>query len=469
MEPPSFSLSILLLLQQNSVEATDAIGMIDPAETLIQILVIILGLILSAFFSGSEVAFFSRENQTRFSQNENEKALDSADLRVKKLLSDPRKLLATILIGNTFANIITAVFAAVLTGKFVEFYGLDKWIVFTAEILVLTFTIVILTEITPKVLALKNAYSFSRSLSAPLSFFYWLFSPFARLIAKSTARLESRIPKVAEKLSSEDIKAMAEVGEMQGTLRGEEREIIENVADFGNITVKEIMTSRVNMVAISTDATLEDVLSVIREKSISRFPLYENDLDNIKGVLHAKDILPFLLHNESTGLVNWQANARKALFIPTTKKIDDLLRDFQREKTHVAIVVDEYGGTEGLVTMDDILEEIIGEMHDEHSDNEQLYERTPEGDYIFDAKIDLDEVGEILNRELTSSDDEYETLGGLIYHLAERIPDQGDQHMFLELQLTVEEIENNRLKKIRIREQPSSDVENDAPEKSTKE
>lgn len=449
MEPPSNSLLNLGISLLDSPSASmDVINAPDPVEIALQVAVIIIGLILSAFFSGSEVAYFSQQNATRF--NDKDRKLDDVELRVKKMLESPRRLLATILIGNTFANIVTAVFAAVVTGKLLEFINLPASVVFTAEILVLTFTIVVLTEITPKILALKNTYDISRKLSGLLNFFFIILSPFARLVSNSTAKLEARIPKTHDHISSEDLKTIAEVGEMQGTLRGDEREIIENVIEFGNTTVKEIMTSRVNIIAISNDATLDDVLSLVRERGISRYPLYENDLDNITGVIHAKDILPFLLQQEERSNINWHTNARKALFVPTTKKIDDLLKDFQRDKTHVAIVVDEYGGTEGLVTLDDILEEIIGEIHDEHSDNEELFTMTEHGDYIFDGRIDLDDVAKVLGMELTSDDDEYETLAGLIYHITERIPEQGEVVYFSDLELTVEEVENNRLRKIRV-------------------
>lgn len=425
------------------VSEADDIGVI-----LMQVGIILLGLLFSGFFSGSEVAFFSQENSTRFTDKDQK--LDRVEQRIKLMLESPRRLLATILIGNTFANIITAVFAAVVTGKLVAALGLPKAVVFTFEVVVITFAIVIFTEITPKVLALKNTYAVSRRLSGFLYLFFIVLRPFATAIANSTARIERGLPPGPEQITSEDIKTIAEVGQRQGTLREDEREIIENVIDFGNTTVKEIMTSRVNMVAISSESTLEDVLGLIRQKSISRFPLYEYDLDNIIGVIHAKDILPYLLQETGNAVINWQTNARQALFIPVSKKIDDLLKDFQRERTHVAIVVDEYGGTEGLITLDDVLEEIIGEFHDEQDTSEQAFSMTPEGDYIFDAKIDLDDVAEILERELTSDQDDFETLGGLIFDLTERIPEKGEKVRFKDLELTVLEMQQNRLDKIMI-------------------
>jgi len=449
LEPPSF---IATFISDTSIP--DVVSA-EPTELITQIVVIVVGLVFSALFSSSEVAFFSQENRNRF--QDSDRNLDTTELRVKYLLEHPRRLLATILIGNTFANIIVAIFAAVLTGNFIEHIGAPVWLIYTIEVLVITFTIVILTEITPKVLALKNAVSFSRRLSGVLYFFFIILKPFTTLIARTTVRLENHFPKPNDHISSQDIKTIAEVGEMQGTLKGEEREIIENVIEFGNTTVKEIMTSRVNLIAISTEDTLEDVIRLIQEKSTSRFPLYENDLDNIVGIIHAKDLLPYINTQADSLDINWKTSSRKPFFIPATKKIDDLLKDFQREKTHVAIVVDEYGGTEGLVTLDDVLEEIIGEIHDENSGYESLFTRRKNGDYIFDAKIDLDEVGDILGVELTTDDDEYETLGGLIYHIMERIPEVNDKVIFNGLEMMVHEMENNRLKKIRVKVLPAPD------------
>src|SRR5699024_8317354 len=206
---------------------------------------------------------------------------------------------------------------------------------------------------------------------------------------------------------SEDIMTMAEVSEQEGSIRSGEREIIENVIEFGTTAVREIMTSRVNIVAVSTENSLDEVLQLIRGKGLSRMPLYETDLDSILGIIYAKDVLPYINSDIERTTINWRTIARKALFIPATKKLDDLLRDFQQEKTHIAIVVDEYGGTEGLITLDDILEEIVGDISDESNGNEEeLYTRFKNGVYIFDARIDLDDMEEILDCELTSSEDD---------------------------------------------------------------
>lgn len=409
-----------------------------------------LGLIVSALYSGSEVAFFSLVNQ--MDQLDKDEKAGGADHRILKMLEKPRRLLGTILIGNTFANIVSSVLAAVVTGKIAAFYGLPTTIVYAVEIVVLTFMILILSEITPKVIAINNPLKVSRRMSMFIYVNFILLAPVSKIIASSTMTLEKRLPQPSNKMTTEDLKTMAEVSEQEGSIRGDEREIIENVIEFGNITVREIMTSRVNIVAVSLDSTLPEVIEMIKDKGLSRMPLYESDVDKIIGVIYAKDVLPYINNELSNTTINWNTIARKALFIPATKKLDDLLRDFQQEKTHIAIVVDEYGGTEGIVTLDDILEEIVGDIVDEYGDSEEkLFTKFKSGVYVFDAKIDLDDLDEILGTDISASDDEFETLGGLVYHLTERIPNVGERMVYKNLELTVHSLHNNRVKKLRVK------------------
>ena len=416
----------------------------------------VIGLLLSGLFSSSEVAYFSLAHHDYQSQfGKHSKALK----HLITMLEHPRRLLTTILIGNTFANIVTSVVAAVLTGELASSLGAPRIVVFLVEVVILTFMIVILSEITPKIIAIKDPVRTARRLNSFIYFFYLTLTPLSKILASSTGRLEKYLPRPATRISSHDIKHIAEVGEKQGSLKEDEREIIENVIEFSNTTVVEIMTSRVNIVAVSTEDSLGDVVTRVREKSLSRLPLYENDLDNIRGIIYAKDLLPYLGTEMEDTMINWKAIARKAIFVPTSKKLDDLLEEFQREKTHMAIVVDEYGGTEGLITLDDVLSEIIGDISDEHSETEQLYTRLRADTYIFDAKIDLDDMADILNKELTSEEDEYETLGGLVYHLTEHIPEPGEKVQFKDIELTVHTIENNRVRKVKVRVMtPDTDV-----------
>lgn len=410
----------------------------------------ILGLLFSALFSGAEVALFSLANRMEdLQQNEDG---HGADHRILVMLNHPRRLLSTILIGNTFANIVASVMAAVITGSILSQIGLSEVLVYTFEVIVLTFVILIVSEITPKLIAINNPLSVSRRVSGFIYSLYILLKPIAIILAESAISLERYLPKPTSKMTSDDIITMAEVSEKEGSIKEDEREIIENVIEFGTTTAREIMTSRVNVIGVSVSDSLGEVLKLIKEEGYSRMPLYENDLDTILGVIYAKDLLPYINNKEMHNTVlNWKTICRKALFIPSTKKLDDLLRDFQREKTHMAIVVDEYGGTEGLITMDDILEEIVGDIVDEAGEDENLYTRFKSGIYIFDAQIDLDDMEDILECELTSEHDEFETLGGLIYHLTESLPTVGERVTFKNLELTVHSVQNNRIKKVRVK------------------
>ncbi len=447
-DPDSLYFILSFLMQAHDAVVLD--GSLNTVDLVIQFVVIVLGLLFSALFSGSEVAFFSLSNQQDvLSEGE---ISGSADELILRMLQRPRRLLATILIGNTFANIITSVLAAVVTGNVVAYFGFPEVIVYTIEILVLTFMILILSEITPKIIAINDPLKAARKISRFIYGLYVLLLPLSKLIAESTISLEERLPKPDSKMTSEDIMTMAEVSEMEGSIKSDEREIIENVIEFGTTSVREIMTSRVNIVAVSTENSLNEVLNLIREKGLSRMPLFENDLDNILGIIYSKDVLPYINSDIERTTINWRTIARKALFIPATKKLDDLLRDFQQEKTHIAIVVDEYGGTEGLITLDDILEEIVGDISDEYGENEeQLYTQFKNGVYIFDAKIDLDDMEEILEIELTADDDDFETLGGLVYHLTERIPNVGERVYYKDLELTIHSVQNNRVRKLRVK------------------
>lgn len=421
----------------------------------------IAGLLLSALYSGSEVAYFSLVNQ--LDQLKPEGVHSSKDLKILKMLQKPRRLLATILIGNTFANIVSSVLAAVMTGKIAAFYGFPEVIVYTLEIIVLTFMILILSEITPKVIAINNPLKVGRRMAGFIYANFVILTPISKFLAESTMSLERTLPKPNNRMTVQDLRTMAEMSEQEGSLKGDEREIIENVIEFGNITVREIMTSRVNIVAVPATASLEEVIDLIREKGLSRMPLYENDLDTISGVIYSKDVLPYINTDLNENPLNWNTIARKALFIPATKKLDDLLRDFQHEKTHIAIVVDEYGGTEGLVTLDDILEEIVGDIGDEYDDQEEkLFTKFKSGVYIFDAKIDLDDLDEILKTSISSDDDEFETLGGLVYHLTERIPNVGERLQYKNLELTVHSVKNNRVKKLRVKLLPVEKTRSEA-------
>lgn len=449
-EPPSpdsrsvyaWSLPVLL--------AAALSGTFDVGAAALEVTLIVIGLILSGIYSGSEVAFFSLARTPNLLEPDQTKG--GVDGKTLKMLGEPRRLLATILISNTLANVVVSVLAASLTGRFVALFGVPEVVLFTVEVIVVSFMILILSEVAPKVVAIHNPLKTSRRLSGFIYAHYVMLNPLTFLVSRSTRTLEEWLPRPTTRMTTDDLLAMAEASEREGSLKEDEREIIENVIEFATITVREIMTSRVNIVAVSVDQTLHDVLELIRAKGLSRLPLYENDLDNILGVIYSKDVLPFLQTDEEGVSVNWKTIARKPLFIPSSKKLDALLQEFQSEKTHMAIVVDEYGGTEGVVTMDDLLEEIVGDMVDESGEHEEkLFTEIKGGGWLCDARIDLDEVGDLLELELTHDDDEFETLGGLMYHLTERIPGVGEKASYKGMEVTVHSVRNGRIHKLRVR------------------
>ncbi len=406
-------------------------------------------LLMSAIFSGSEVALFSLAGSAKASLAE---AGDRAARRVLKLLEQPRRLLITILILNTAANVAAAIVAALLTARIAETMAWSWAVTVVLEVVVLTFVILVMSEITPKLLAVRHAETFSRAVSGPLATLHRILYPLSGLLARSTRFMRERLETEGERISPEDLKTLADVGEAHGTLEEEEKEMIYSIVEFGETSVREIMVSRLDVVALPVTADIGDALALIRETGHSRIPLYADHLDNILGVVYAKDLLPHLLSANGNAPLDWRQVARPAIFVPPGKKLDDLLKDLQTKKTHMAVVVDEYGGTAGLVTLEDILEEIVGEIRDEHDESEErLYERLDDGAYLFDARIDLDDVNELLGASLDTEAYDFETLGGLIFHETGAIPEEGNRLQIEDLAMRVVTVENNRIGRVRVR------------------
>ncbi|MFW5972767.1 MAG: hemolysin family protein [Bacteroidota bacterium] len=410
-------------------------------------------LILSGLFSGSEVALFSLTSSARESLSLKE---DRASARVLSLLENPRAILVTILILNTVVNVAAAILAAVLTGALASQMGWDPGLTIALEVLVLTFVLLVLSEMSPKLIATRHAPAFSRTVSGPLLFAHRTLAPLSLMLARSTDMFRDRLKRGSRRISSEELKAMADVGEAHGTLEEEERELIYSIVEFGETNVREVMVSRVDMVALPVTASIDDAIELIRSSGHSRIPLFIEHLDNIIGVIYAKDLLPYLGRN-GVDHIDWTRMARTPMFVPPGKKLDDLLREFQAKKTHIAIVVDEYGGTAGLVTLEDVLEEIVGEIRDEHDESEpSMYERLDENVYRIDARINLDDLSDDLGIDIDGDQFDFETLGGLIFHLTGSIPVEGEEVVHENLAIRVETVENHRIGKVLVRVLPPS-------------
>jgi gliding motility-associated protein GldE len=422
---------------------------IDGVLVAVEALIFALLLALSALFSGSEVALFSLNSGMRQTLSESR---ERAAVRVTKLLEQPRELLVSILILNNLANVGAAIIAAVSTKYIADQFGWSEIITVLAEIFVVAFVILVVSEITPKMLATRNPVTFSKRIAGPLLALHTLLRPISSLAARAMEAFHGRIQPAMRRVSGEDLKAMAEIGEEHGTLEEGERELITSIVEFGETAVREIMISRLDIAAIDVTMTLPEALRLIKESGHSRLPLFVDHLDNILGIIHAKDLLRFVKSGERRERIEWTSIARRAMFVPLGKKLDDLLREFQARKTHIAIVVDEYGGTAGIVTLEDVLEEIVGEIRDEYDHSEEpLYEQLDENTYRCDARINLDEINAVLGTQIKTEKFDFETLGGLVLHLSGAIPEEGSVFTYHGMSLEVLTVENRRIGEVKVR------------------
>ncbi|MEM1055008.1 MAG: hemolysin family protein [Bacteroidota bacterium] len=422
-----------------------------PVGLAVQIGVFVGLLVLSGLFSGSEVALFSLSSgDLEAMEEEGGKAND----RVVRLLARPRRLLVAILLLNTVVNVGAAILSAQLTLAAADALGVPEAVLLVVQVVVLTFVLLVTSEIAPKLVASRRPQWFARRVSPLLLPLVRLVTPVADALAGLATVIQSRFRPMGDPLSSEDIKTMAELGEQQGSLEEDERALIHSIVEFGETTVREVMVSRVDVQALPETASLEEALDLIRETGHSRFPLYRDHLDHVLGVVYAKDLLPSL--GQANGHApDWALLARQPRFVPASKPLDDMLADFQTTSTHLAIVVDEYGGTAGLVTLEDLLEEVVGEIRDEldDADEETLIRPFPQAGpdtWAADARVDLDDLAETVGLEMETETFDFETLGGLILHVTGEVPSPGDEIEYERLQLRVEGVEENRIREVRV-------------------
>ncbi len=408
----------------------------------------------SAFFSGCEIALFSL-NRNKI---KNEAFINSIRGRyLLNLLDHPRRLLVVILIGSTFVNVAASITAVSLALELAASRNLSEELVVTLQVFLLTFLIVIFGELIPKIWASKNPLKLSRKAAIPL---YWLsiiIYPIAEtlteLIRLSVTKL--KFDKAKSAILPEEIAELADLSHERGTLVEEEQGLINSIVSFRSVTVYEVMTPRVDMISVSIDTTFKELLEIITNSGHSRIPLYREDLDEIIGIIYAKDILPYLRKEQSPSELSLSKIARQPMFIPETKKISELMREFQDKKMHIAIVVDEFGGTAGLITLEDILEEIIGEIRDEYDKEESLITKMDDNSFVVLGKLPIDQMNELLNIEVTAENDEFETVGGLILNTAGQIPREGYSFTLNNYKYTVKEVIGKRIKKVMIEKQSS--------------
>ncbi|MCB1060898.1 MAG: HlyC/CorC family transporter [Calditrichaeota bacterium] len=405
-------------------------------------------LLFSAFFSSSETALFSL-TRSQISEILNGSSEDSRARVLAKLLKDPRKLLISLLTGNTIVNILAATVAALATSRLVAHFAISEWAVYVIQGVVVTLVILIGAEILPKFAAVRNPLSFSLAIAAPLNLLTMLMYPITALITPIADGIARGLGVEKKKLwiSEEEIKTLLEVGEEHGALEKSERDMIHSIFELGEITVREIMVPRTDMIAIEVKTPISKVLDTLRKCGHSRIPVFDERVDNIIGILHAKDLMTFYPFKDEVDL---RRIIRAAHFVPEAKTADELLKQFQEQRVHMSIAVDEYGGTAGLVTLEDVIEEIVGEIQDEHDAERDLWTRIDENTVLIDAKLDVETVNEVLDDDVIPIDDDFDTLGGF---LLSEIGDFPEAHTIVEYhnyEFIIEEVRKHRLGRVRV-------------------
>ncbi len=403
-DPLSCLLSVLCLASPQPLVTfnTPTLG------SIIAIIVAVFGLFLSAFNSGSEIAYFSlRPDDIDDIEDTHRRE------RVRELLAKPEKLLATILVGNNLVNIMIAIVLNFAMNQIFEFHS--TVLNFIVQTIILTFLILLFGEVIPKLYATNFNLKFAAMASAPLKAAVKIFSPLTALLVRSTSLVNKVVPSQTEELSVDDLTRALEVSEVKNP---DEKELLEGILSFGDKTVSDIMRPRVDVVDIDQDDDFDEVVRKVIETGYSRMPVYEETPDNIKGILYAKDLLPYIGNRDNT--FKWQTLMRPAYFVPETRMLDDLLEDFRRKKMHMAIIVDEYGCTQGIATLEDVLEEIVGEINDEYDTEEKFYNRISKDTWIFDGKTLLSDFARTLDideEELGEHAEEAETIAGFLLDL----------------------------------------------------
>ena len=418
---------------------------VNPIDVnvVVAILLVILLLLLSGFASASEIAFFSL-SPTDVESLDPDKS--SSDKLIELLRDDSERTLATVLITNNLVNVAVIMLCNYIFGSLFTFGA--EWLQFLCVTILLTFLLLLFGEIIPKVYSRRKPLAFCRKAVKGIMFFRRLFWPIETILLKSGAFAEKVIQKENRQLSVDELEQALELTDKEEIK--DEQSMLQGIIRFGDETAKEIMTSRQDIVDLDIRCSYDTVLKCIVENNYSRIPVYQDNQDNIRGVLYIKDLLPHLSKGSN---FRWQSLIRPPYFVPETKKIDDLLRDFQENKVHIAIVVDEFGGTSGIVTLEDILEEIVGEINDEFDEDERNYTKLASNTYLFEGKTLLKDFLKILNLPDDEFDDiegDADSLAGLLLEIKGDFPAVHEVLMYKDYKFEVLEIEERRISKVKV-------------------
>ncbi|MDX1628122.1 MAG: gliding motility-associated protein GldE [Fulvivirga sp.] len=412
----------------------------------ISAIALLLLLLSSALISGSEVAFFSLTSKDIAECKDSE---EPADKKIVSLVSNPRLLLATILIVNNFVNV-----AFVTLSTFVMWEIMGARTTEGIAVVILTFIstllIVFFGEITPKVYATPNNLKFARFTSPVLTVAETVFKPLSFLLMTLSNIIERRFERKGYDISVEELHQALEITTTNEDTTEEEKDILKGIVNFGTLTVKQVMKSRMDITAVDVNMDFHELMDKINKSGFSRIPVYSETIDKIEGILYIKDLLPYLDQDEN---FEWQKLHRPGFYIPETKKIDVLLKDFQERRVHMAIVVDEYGGTSGLITLEDIIEEIVGEINDEFDEDDIAYDQVDEKTFLFEGKTTLNDFCKIVGENPGTFEEvkgESESLGGLLLEINAKLPPAGERIYFDKFVFTVVAVDNKRIKKVRV-------------------
>lgn len=419
-----------------------------PTGIIFALMGIILLIISSAMISAAEVAFFSLSakdiSQLKNSPNKNERLIIA-------MVEKPRELLATILIANNFVNVSIIIIFYYITLSIFDFSHYPV-IGFILQVIVVTGFLVLFGEVLPKVYSAQNNLKVSRAMVYPVLFLEKLFYPFSYLLISSTGFIEKRLnKKYNHRTSLEEINHAIEMTADEKTSR-QEINILKGIVKFGNTPSKEVMKARTDVVAVESTKNFMDLMKVVRESGYSRIPIYKGTLDNVIGILYSKDLI---VHSEREKDFHWQQLMRPTFFIPETKKIDSLLKDFQSRKTHIAVVVDEYGGTTGIITLEDIMEEVIGDIKDEFDELHEIkFHKDANDNFTFEGKTSLNDVCKMMNLKTDVFDDvkgDADSLAGLVLQISGKMPEMNEEVHFKKFLFTVLSVDKRKIDKVSVK------------------
>ena len=412
---------------------------------IIALVVALLALTISGFVSGSEIAYFSLTPAQREELEESGKAES-----ILRLLEHPERLLATILITNNLVNVTIVVLCNFALGPI--FSSMHPVLSFILQTVILTFLILLFGEILPKLYANNYPVRWARFAAPGVTFFMKIFSPFSRLLVSSTSIVNRVVTKQTENITPEELSQALEATDV---VSSDDKDMLEGILKFGDTTASEIMTTRMDVSDIDISSTFDEVMKIVVESGYSRLPVYENTLDNIRGVLYARDLLPYV--GSQNDDFEWQTLLREPYYVPESRMIDDLLEDFRQRKIHMAIVVDEFGGTQGIVTMEDVLEEIVGDINDEYDEEEQTYKRLRDDTYVFEGRTlltDFFRVTGLDEDEYTEVTEDAETLAGMLLAIKGDFPKDKEPLVYGRCRFLILDISDHRITEVRVKIMP---------------